>query len=139
VATRCPKTGALFTLVPAYAPSTGASGPSAAGPRRTLALVDATLREAVATWLMTAAISGERTTVAGLGHGTISSSLLEIRLDGYGVEPGVRVTGRIAFSVTPPLGFTGSVTVHGPRAAAGSVTVDRNALRGVLGGTAVRR
>jgi hypothetical protein len=57
----CPRRKPIFESVPAFAP---AASPQQAGPRRTLALASATLREAVATWLMTAGVDGEETTVA---------------------------------------------------------------------------
>ena len=86
---------------------------------------------------MTAAIGGESTTVAGLTHGQAANSLTGITLTGYGIEPGVWLTGQLSLSVLPPIHFSGTITVSGPRAAGGKVEVEGADLSGVLGGKAV--
>jgi hypothetical protein len=133
VDTHCPQVEPPFAAVPAYAPA-GARVP---GAEATLALARATLDEAVAAWLMTAAVGGKSTTVAGLTHGKAANSLTGITLTEYGIEPGVWVTGRLSLSVLPPIHFSGSLTVSGPRAAGGKVTVEGASLDGVLGGKSV--
>jgi pimeloyl-ACP methyl ester carboxylesterase len=130
----CPPVRSPFRPVSAYAPS---AGPRAGG-KRSLALTRATLNDAVAAWLMTAALEGKRTTVAGLTHGKAAMSLAGIELTQYGIEPGVWLTGRIALSLFPPIHFSGSVTVSGPGTARGSVTVSGDDLRGVFGGKTFR-
>ena len=109
-----------------------------AGPKQTLGLADLTLHEAVATWMMTAAIGGEKTTVAGLTHGTVATSIAGITLDEYGVAPGVWVSGRLSLSLVPPPSFSGTLTVGGPRASAGEVSLAGGKLTGTLGGKPVR-
>jgi hypothetical protein len=135
----CPHRKPFLAPLAAFPPPAPVSA-SAASPARTLDLAERTLREAEATWLMTAAVDGRGSAVAGLVHGTAVTSLLGITLSRYAIESGVSVSGRLAVSgIGPPVRFTGTLTVRGPRAAAGTVSVDGEQLRGVLGGAAIRR
>jgi hypothetical protein len=133
VETHCPRTKPLFPAVPAYA-----AVAKPAGAKQTHDVAQATLSEAIATWLMTGAIDGKKSTVTGLAHGTASSGLTSIELNGYAVATGVWLTGRISLSLTNPYaGFSGSVSIAGPNAAAGTLIVEGDSLHGVLGGKSV--
>lgn len=111
----------------------------AAGPRATLAIVGATIRDSEAIWLMTAGLSADSTPVPGIFGGRIVPlSARSFRLVNYSVESGVSVSGTLAFTkLGLPLAFGGTLTVGGKLAARGIVGLSGSSLKGTLGGRIV--
>jgi pimeloyl-ACP methyl ester carboxylesterase len=110
-------------------------GPFPAAGQGALAAVTATIREALATGLVTEGIT--RTTtgiVAGTLAPSSSGALPELKLTGYSDTAGVALTGSIFYSSSDPLHWGGFVRVHGSRAATGTVTILPGRITGTLGG-----
>jgi pimeloyl-ACP methyl ester carboxylesterase len=137
VAAHCARPKALVPPVPAL-PAPGSARPShPATPAATLAIVTKTVREAEATWLMTAGLSGSTKPIPGVFGGRLAAtSANTFKLVGYSVSRGVAVSGTLRISKSgPPLGFQGVVTVAGAAAAHGVLGLQAGALRGTLGGS----
>ena len=134
--TECPRSQPLVAPVPAL-PMLPAR-PRRVSPAATLRIVSATLKEAEATWLMTA-LSGSNTPVEGIYGGRLTSpSGTSINLAGYTVAQGVSLSGKLKIAKGgPPLRFEGFLTVSGPRAATGVLGLKNGSLRGTLGGKLV--
>ena len=110
-----------------------------AGPQTTLAIVDKTLREAEATWLM-ATDAASPAPVPGLAGGTLTLvGDSTFRLSGYALVPGVAVNGTITLAErrTVELSFQGAITVAGAAAAKGRLQLVGSKLSGTLGGHTV--
>jgi pimeloyl-ACP methyl ester carboxylesterase len=111
------------------------------GPAASLGVAVKTIHEAEAAWL-TSLGSSTGIVVAGLSGGRLAptASGLGFTLARYRLTAGVELTGKLEF--TPgaglPLEFHGTVTVAGPFAVPGKLTVSGLATTGTLGGSAVR-
>jgi len=108
-----------------------------AGPVATLAIVEKTVREAEASWLL---VSGTPDDAAGLAGGTMTPIATGgFRLDKYAIVPGVTVTGQIGYGAgnTITFSFQGSVTVGGRLGSNGVLTLLANRLSGTLGNRSV--
>jgi len=142
---RCARSKLVSTPIPAFPPLTPSST-APAGASQTLAAAANIVREAQATWLLTAKVDGGSTTVAGLTHGRAITSIRRIKLTDYGIDAGVWLTGELMLEVGlgttasgPDIHFAGTLTVGGPRAAHGTVTVAGDRVNGVLDGRSVSR
>jgi pimeloyl-ACP methyl ester carboxylesterase len=128
---------APFVIAPLAAFPKLASATKRATPSATFAVATRTIKEAEAmSWLV---ISSPRP-VAGLTSGKLVPNGTQIRLVGYGIVPGITVTGtltRNANSNSLPLQFQGSVTVGGRLAAAGRLEQLSSGIAGTLGGRSV--
>jgi hypothetical protein len=136
----CARPKALVVPVPAL-PAPGAAHPAhPAGPAKTLAIVTKTVREAEATWLMTAGLTGSAEPIPGVyGGRLVAKSALVFNLSGYSDARGVTVSGSLKITkVGPPLQFEGVVTVAGAGASRGVLGLRSGVLRGTLGGQLVR-
>ena len=112
-----------------------------AGPSATFGLVSKTIAEAEAAWLLGAS-SDTSTAIPGLASGTLAEaggSSDSFRLTGYGIVPGVTVTGTVKLSQRGgvALKFEGELTVAGRRASAGTLQLVASRLHGRLGGRSV--
>jgi hypothetical protein len=135
----CTRPKALVLPVPGLPAPGAAHRTHTARPAQTLAIVTKTVREAEATWLMTAGVSGSDAPVPGIYGGRIvATSGLTFRLSGYSDARGVTVSGTLKITkIGPPLQFEGVVTVAGPGAARGVLGLRGGVLRGTLGGQLV--
>ncbi|MBV8480322.1 MAG: alpha/beta fold hydrolase, partial [Actinobacteria bacterium] len=127
-ASTCPRSGFLVPPLGAF-PTTLKTK---AGPATTYAIVQKTIREADAAWLLINAQSP----VAGVAGGTMTPiSIGGYRLDNYSVVPGVALSGQIVLgqSMGVTLSFHGTITVAGKLAAHGDVQLLQNTLTGTLG------
>jgi pimeloyl-ACP methyl ester carboxylesterase len=108
--------------------------PTPATPKRTLKLVQQTLREAEAIWLLLWLNDGHR--AAGLHGGTLTSHDESFELSHYALVPGVEVSGKVEMGDSgPPLTFSGVIAVEGDVGANGTVALHSNGrLEGMLGG-----
>jgi len=100
--------------------------PGVAG--RTLTAVAATVVDATRQAARAAAVDQRRT--GGLRRGTVSTSRGAVTLRGYETVRGVRVTG----TVSTRRGGRAQLTVSGPSAAAGTLTITSTRTTGTLGG-----
>jgi len=112
-----------------------------AGPAATFGLVSKTVAEAEAAWLLGAS-SDTSSPIPGLASGKLvqaGGSSDAFRLTGYGLVPGVTVTGTVKLAqrggVT--LKFEGRLAVAGRLASAGTLQLVASRLRGTLGGRKV--
>lgn len=127
----CSRTPALVKTLAAFPRTRGKQTP-----RSTLAVTARTVREAVATWALTAT-SSVKLAPAGLYGGKLVRAKpgSGFSLTRYSIAPGVGVTGKLKRAGTAfPLGFKGTLRVSGPAAAAGTVRVTPTTLTAVLGG-----
>jgi pimeloyl-ACP methyl ester carboxylesterase len=134
----CARPKPLLAPIPAL-PSAGKTAPKkAAGPLKTFAVVEKTLREAEAAWLMTSSGS-EAAPIAGLyGGRLVAGSKKAFTLARYSISPGVAISGKVTVTNdSPPLAFRGLITVSGAGASTGIVGLSGGSLRGTLGGRAV--
>jgi pimeloyl-ACP methyl ester carboxylesterase len=132
----CPRPKFIVAPLAAY-PS--ASTPRHLSARATLALASKTLREAEAAWLMVDEAPPFRS-VAGLDHGKlVPAGQNGFKLVGYGIAPGVTISGSVKLSkgTALPVQFDGTVTVGGTSAEGGVIHVAKSKLHGTLGGTPV--
>jgi pimeloyl-ACP methyl ester carboxylesterase len=135
-AATCPRPKFLVAPLAAYPP---ASTPRHLGAKATFVLAAKTLREAEAAWLMVDEAPPLRA-VAGLDHGEIvPAGTNGFKLDGYGIAPGVTISGPVKLSkgTALPYRFDGTLTVSGSSAERGVIHVAKSKLRGTLGGTQV--
>lgn len=107
-----------------------------AGPAATFALASKTIAEAESAWLMRED-SDSPFAVTGLASGTlVPLGSAGFRLSGYGLVPGVTVSGKI--TVAPrravTFEFEGRLTVGGRLASAGTLKLLSSGLAGTLGG-----
>lgn len=134
----CPREAPLVlpvTTVPAPGPL---HAKQAATPKATYAIVKQTITEAKAAWLMTAGASGTSAQVPGITGGKMLAGPSTIKFTSYADANGVTLSGTLTFKkFGPPLVFQGTVTVSGPRAAHGIVTMNGAVLAGALGGAPV--
>jgi hypothetical protein len=134
----CPAEAPLVlpvTAVPAPGP---VKAKKAASARATYATVRQTLFEARAAWLMTSGASGGAAAVPGIVGGKMIAEARSFRLVKYADANGVTLSGTLTFkSFGPPLIFQGTITVGGPAAAHGIVTLNGSTLAGALGGRPV--
>lgn len=137
-ASTCARPKPLVTDVPAL-PVLPAKPRHPASPARTLAVVNATLKEAEAAWLMTIGLTGSQTPVPGIYAGRLSfNSASSFRLVGYAVARGVSVSGTVKIAKQGvPLQFQGLLTVSGSGGAHGILGLNGRSLRGTLGGKLV--
>jgi hypothetical protein len=135
---RCKPQRPYLEPVSAFPSAVSAPG-TAATPRRTVELVERTLREAEATWLLLWLNDAHR--AAGLHGGTLINRGDSFILSRYTLVPGVQVSGTLRLGDEgPPLTFHGVVEVEGTGAAAGTAALHPNGkLEGVLGGRIVGR
>jgi pimeloyl-ACP methyl ester carboxylesterase len=109
-------------------------------PSATFGLASKTVAEAEAAWLF-AASTGSSAAVPGLASGTLVqvAGLDGFRLTGYGIVPGVTVSGtvKIAQRAGVALKFQGQLTVAGRLASAGKLQLVASRLQGTLGGRSV--
>jgi pimeloyl-ACP methyl ester carboxylesterase len=142
---RCPRSPMLVNPIGAFPASVAALKPAGApGLRgRTLAAVSKTVREAAATWGFAVTGFGDVRSIAGPYGGAIRPAGVGFVLSRYSVVPGLQVSGTLGLFRPParlpiPVKFVGSVTVTGPKAAHGRLTVGRSKITGRLSGRAVR-
>lgn len=104
------------------------------GTASTLSRVLATLGEAEATWDMT----GSDESSAGLQAGELRETDGGFDLDGYGVAPGISLSGEIATNTdSQPWSFGGVVRVNGTGGTVGSLALNSDGLTGNLDGRLV--
>jgi len=128
---QCPRVPSLAKIL-----GTFPRRPAKRTPKATLGVVSKAVREAEATWLQTL-FSGASFAPPGLYGGKLvgEKSGNGFTITRYSIAPGVFVTGKIAFlDVGPPITYKGTVRVSGPAVAAGTLTFDKNAVSGRLGG-----
>jgi hypothetical protein len=96
------------------------------------------VREAEAAWYL-ATNDGSSASVAGIYSGRlVPTGDRDFKLVAYSIAPGVSVSGSLRLTTYgPPLAFQGQVTVGGRSAAAGSLGLVGDSLRGSLGGKRV--
>lgn len=135
----CPLTKPLVLPVSAL-PAPGQAHPRRPlSPAATLTVAKQSLQDAQALWLMTAALSGEATSVGGLFGGQLVAIPRAITLKSFSDRRGVTLSGRLTFKKNgPPLVFEGAVTVAGAAAAHGVLGLSGATLAGTLGGRTVR-
>jgi pimeloyl-ACP methyl ester carboxylesterase len=112
-----------------------------AGPAATFSLASKTVAEAEAAWLLGAS-SDTSGPIAGLASGKLveaGGSADSFRLAGYGIVPGVTVSGVVTLAqrAAVALKFQGRLTVAGRLAAGGTLQLAASRLHGTLGGRAV--
>jgi pimeloyl-ACP methyl ester carboxylesterase len=123
------------TAVPAPGPL---HAKKAASPRATYAIVKQTITEAKAAWLMTAGAAGGTALVPGITGGKMVAGPTSIKFANYADANGIALNGTITLKrFGPPLVFQGTITVGGPRAAHGILTMNDAVLAGALGGAPV--
>jgi pimeloyl-ACP methyl ester carboxylesterase len=108
-------------------------------PAATFGLVSKTVAEAEAAWLDVNS-SGSASPAPGLASGKLVQVGSDgFRLTGYGIVPGVTVTGtvKIALRTSVALKFQGQLTVGGRLASAGKLQLVASRLQGTLGGRSV--
>jgi hypothetical protein len=134
----CPREAPLVLPVTTL-PAAGPLHPKApASARATYAIVRETIAEAKAAWLMTAGASGSTAQVPGIYGGKMLAGARTIKFTGYADTHGVTISGTLTFKrFGPPLVFQGTITVGGPGAARGIVTMNGSTLAGALGGRPV--
>lgn len=134
----CPREAPLVLPVTRL-PAPGPLHPKkAATPRATYAIAKQTVTEAKAAWLMTAGESGQSAQVPGLYGGKMVAQARTIKLVNYADAHGVTLSGTLTFKTFgPPLVFRGTITVGGPGAARGILTMNGASLAGALGGRPV--
>jgi pimeloyl-ACP methyl ester carboxylesterase len=134
----CPRQAPIVlpvTTIPAPGPLHPKKAASAAA---TYAVVKQTITEAKGTWLMVAGASGTAAQVGGIYGGKMLDGASTIRFVKYADSHGVTLTGTITFKrFGPPLVFQGTITVGGPGAAHGILTMNGSTLAGALGGRPV--
>ncbi|MGH2934945.1 MAG: alpha/beta hydrolase [Gaiellaceae bacterium] len=133
VASSCPRPKSLVAPLAAYP---GATPPKHLSPAATYAAVAKTLREAEAAWLM----MNPSRPVAGLTSGRLKPAGSQgFALSGYGIAPGVAISGSVKVSRDSrlPYTFDGAITVSGRAASPGVLGLVKNSLRGTLGGKVV--
>jgi hypothetical protein len=87
---------------------------------------------------MTAGASGSSAQVPGIYGGKMLAGARSIKFTGYADTHGVTISGTLTFKrFGPPLVFQGTITVGGPGAARGIVTMNGSTLAGALGGRPV--
>lgn len=107
-----------------------------AGPAATFALASKTIAEAEAAWFMQDE-DGSSRAIAGLASGTLTPVGSDgFRLSGYGIVPGVTVSGKITVAPrrTVTLKFQGQLTVGGRLASRGGLQLLSSGLSGALAG-----
>ena len=128
---------APFVIAPLAAFPKLASTTKRATPAVTYAVAVRTIKEAeAANWLV---VSSPRP-VAGLTSGKLVPNGSEVRLVGYGIVPGITLTGTLSEntkSSSLPLQFQGFVTVGGRLASAGKLDQFASGIDGTLGGRSV--
>jgi pimeloyl-ACP methyl ester carboxylesterase len=144
---RCDRSPAIVRPLAAFAGSLASLAPTGAAPGaagRTLTAAIRTAGEAGAMWtLMALGFEQAQTTIAGLNGGRLAqaSSSEAFSLQRYSIVPGVELSGQLkpftSASVIFPFRFVGKVTVTGPKAARGSLVIERDRVRGTLGGRKV--
>lgn len=134
----CPREAPLVLPVTSV-PAPGPLHPrKAASVRSTYTIVRQTISEAKAAWLMTAGASGTSAQVPGITGGKMLAGPRTIKFAGYSDANGVTLSGTLTFRrFGPPLVFQGTITVGGPGAAHGIVTMNGSVLAGALGGRPV--
>jgi pimeloyl-ACP methyl ester carboxylesterase len=135
-AATCPRPKFLVAPLAADPP---ASTPRHLSAKASFALAAKTLREAEAAWLMLDEAPPFRA-VAGLDHGKlVPAGANGFKLVGYGIAPGVTISGPVKLSkgTALPLQFDGTITVGGTSAERGVIHVAKSKLHGTLGGTPV--
>jgi pimeloyl-ACP methyl ester carboxylesterase len=135
----CARPKPIVATIPAL-PAAGATTPKkAVGPLKTFAIVDKTLREAEAAWLMTSS-GPQAAPIAGLYGGRLVGGAKAFTLVRYSVAPGVAISGKVdVTNDSAPLKFRGLITVSGVAASTGIVGLFGDSLRGTLGGKPVGR
>jgi hypothetical protein len=100
---------------------------------QTLALASQAIHEAEVTWLLER--GSDTRTVAGLyGGKLVRGARRSFTLVRYSDAPGITLSGTVELENSrPPLEFSGSVTVDGPKASQGVLTLSGERLFGVLG------
>ncbi|MEN3341558.1 MAG: hypothetical protein V7644_962 [Actinomycetota bacterium] len=132
---QCPRPKALVTPVPALPAPGSAHSRHVAGPAQTFRIAAKTVREAEAVWLMTAGLSGQRQTVAGVFGGRLVETGSTFKFVRYSIARGVSLGGTIrAKDFGPPVVFQGTITIGGARAAHGVLGLSGRSLRGTVGG-----
>jgi pimeloyl-ACP methyl ester carboxylesterase len=111
------------------------------GPSATFSLVSKTVAEAEAAWLLGAS-SDTSSPIPGLASGKLveaGGSSDSFRLTGYGLVPGVTVSGvvKLAQRGSVALKFQGQLTVAGRLASAGTLQLVGSRLKGTLGSRSV--
>lgn len=128
------ETPARCSSAPASLPPVG---PFPTAGQGALAAVTATIREALATALVT---EGMKRTTTGVVGGTLapstSGALPGLKLTAYSDTPGVALTGSLFYSTSDPIHWGGTVRVRGTRGA-GSLTILAGRVTGTLGGQRV--
>jgi hypothetical protein len=126
---RCPRAKPYIATVPAY-PTHLAAHLDA---RQTLVVAQRTLQDAEAIWFLAAGSGGMSATEPGLDGGTLLAGDSSFQLRGYAITPRVALTGAVRMAhARAPIGFSGSVTVSGPGAAHGKLTLHDGQLVGKL-------
>ena len=126
---RCPRAKAYVSTVAPYP----AHLPAHLGPGQTAAVAEQTLQDAEAIWLLALDSGPETVTEPGLDGGSLVASRRSFRLRSYAITPRVALSGVIRMSrATAPIGFSGSLTVSGPGAAHGTLTLRDGKLVGKL-------
>jgi TAP-like protein len=136
VADACPRPKFILSPLAAYP---AAKTPKHLGPAATYAVVVKTLREAEAAWMLVN-FSGPTAPVAGLTSGKLKPAGGQgFRLSGYGIAPGIAISGSVKISKNSPLPLTfdGAITVGGRAASSGVLGLVKNSLRGTLAGKVV--
>jgi pimeloyl-ACP methyl ester carboxylesterase len=128
----CPRSRSYLEPLATFPAATSAGR---AAPLATYGLALKTIREAEAAWLMTRDKGGA---LAGLYSGKIVVSDNRFRLADYSIAPGVTVSGTVTVTSSgPPSTFQGLLTIGGRAAAAGTLGLVGDSLKGTLGGRRV--
>jgi pimeloyl-ACP methyl ester carboxylesterase len=110
-------------------------------PVSTLALAEATLREAEAMWQLLPLEGHDVTVVAGLAAGRLTASTDAFGLAGYGISRAVSLSGVLRLEPTArngPEALRGSVALRGPAGSLGTLKVDGAAIDGIVAGRPVQ-
>jgi hypothetical protein len=109
-----------------------------AGPKATFTIVSRTIAEAEATWLL-ANFGGTKAAIPGVASGKLVPADSSAKLVGYGIVPGVTLTGTLKLGERKgvTLTFQGPIAVGGRSAARGTVQVLASGVHGTLGGKSV--
>lgn len=109
-----------------------------ASSKTTFTIASRTIAEAEAAWLL-ASFGGSKAPIPGVASGTLTPADSSAKLVGYGIVPGVTVSGTLKLGerrgVT--LTFQGQITVVGRSAARGTLQVLASGVHGTLGGKSV--
>jgi pimeloyl-ACP methyl ester carboxylesterase len=126
---RCPRAKPYIATVPAYPTHL----PAHLDARQTLAVAERTLQDAEAIWFLAAGSGGMSATEPGLDGGTLIASDSSFQLRNYAITPRIALSGVIRMArARAPIGFSGSVTVSGPGAAHGKLSLRDGKLVGTL-------